>query len=94
MVILAAAMVPEEGTKDLAGVLGIDLDAAGFFKVRDEDITSVESSRTGIFIAGTAEGPKDSQASVIQADAAVGRALAFLETLKPQPEEAAAGGQA
>lgn len=93
MVILAAAMVPEEGTKDLAEVLGVDLDTAGFFKVREDDIVSVESSRKGIFIAGTAEGPKDSQASVIQADAAVGKVLAFLESFKPQPEEAAAGGQ-
>jgi len=93
MVILAAAMVPEEGTRNLAEVLGIDLDAAGFFKVRDDDIASVETSRKGIFVAGTAEGPKDSQSSVIQADAAVGKVLAFLESLKPQPEEAAAGGQ-
>ena len=90
MVILAAAMVPEEGASGLAEVLGIDLDALGFFKVLDGDIVSVESSREGIFIAGTAEGPKDSQTSVIQAEAAVGKVLAFLDSCRPQTAEAAA----
>jgi heterodisulfide reductase subunit A len=90
MVILATAMVPEEAASGLAEVLGIGCDARGFFRTLDEDISSVESSREGIYIAGTAEGPKDSQSSVIQAEAAVGKALAFLETCQPQPAEAAA----
>lgn len=90
MVILAAAMVPEKGASGLAEVLGIDLDALGFFEVLGDGVASVESSREGIFIAGTAEGPKDSQTSVIQAEAAVGKVLAFLDSCRPQTAEAAA----
>jgi heterodisulfide reductase subunit A len=80
MVILATAMVPDETASELAGVLGIDCDAYGFFRTLDEDIASAESSREGIYIAGTAGGPKDSQTSVLEAEAAVGKVLALLET--------------
>ncbi len=90
MVILATAIVPDEAASGLAAVLGIDRDARGFFRALDNDMSSVESSREGIYIAGTAEGPKDSQSSVVQAEAAVGKALAFLETCRPQPAQAAA----
>ncbi len=90
MVILSVAMVPDEGALGLAEALGIERDARGFFKVLDEGIVSVESSREGIFIAGTAEGPKDSQSSVIQAEAAVGQVLAFLESCRPEAAEALA----
>jgi len=93
MVILATAMAPEEAASGLAGILGIECDARGFFRTLDEDITSVESSREGIYIAGTAEGPKDSQSSVVQAEAAVGKVLACLEACRPQPAEATAGGE-
>jgi heterodisulfide reductase subunit A len=84
MVILASAMVPDQAASGLAEVLGIDCDARGFFRALNDDIASVKSSREGIYIAGTAEGPKDSQTSVVQAEAAVGKVLAFLETCRPQ----------
>ena len=84
MVILATAVVPDQAASGLAEVLDIDCDERGFFRTLNEDITSVESSREGIYIAGTAEGPKDSQTSVLQAEAAVGKALAFLETCRPE----------
>ena len=89
MVILATAVVPDAAAPALAEVLGIDCDSRGFFRTLDEDVSSVESSREGIYIAGTAEGPKDSQSSVMQAEAAVGKVLAFLETCRPQAAEAA-----
>ncbi len=91
MVILSVAMVPGDGARDLAKVIGIDVDDRGFFKVLDEGIASVESSREGVFIAGTAEGPKDTQTSVVQAEAAVGKVMAFLETYRPETAEAAVG---
>ena len=90
MVILSTAMVPDGATAALAEVMGIDRDERGFFLTLDDDVFSVASSREGIYIAGTAEGPKDSQTAVVQAEAAVGKALAFLETLKPAAAEAAA----
>jgi len=90
MVILASAMVPDPTAPALAEVLGIECDESGFFRTLDDDVASVASTREGIFIAGTAEGPKDSQTAVVQAEAAVGKALEFLDTLKPQTAEAAA----
>ena len=90
MVILATAMTPDPGAAELAEVLGIDCDQHGFFRTLDDDIASVKSSREGIYIAGTAEGPKDTQTAVIQAEAAVGRALALLETCRTQAAGTAA----
>jgi heterodisulfide reductase subunit A len=90
MVILATAMVPDPNAAGLAKVLGIDCDERGFFRTLDDDVFSVESSRGGIYIAGTAEGPKDAQTAVVQAEAAVGKALAFLETCRPEAAEAVA----
>jgi heterodisulfide reductase subunit A len=46
----------------------------------DEKIGSIETSRSGVFVAGSAEGPKDIQTSVIQAEAAAGKIMAFLRT--------------
>jgi heterodisulfide reductase subunit A len=93
MVILALAMVPGEEAAGLAEVIGIDLDDRGFFKTLDGDIASVESSREGVFIAGTAEGPKDTQSSVIQAEAAVGKTMALLESYRPEAVEASQDAQ-
>lgn len=84
MVILAAAIVPTEGTAALAGILGIELDGFGFIRSLSENIGSIETSREGIFVAGSAEGPKDIQTSVIQAEAAAGKVMALLSAM-PEP---------
>lgn len=75
MVVLACALVPGKEASLLSRVLGIDLDDTGFFMTSNMQIGSVETSRPGIFIAGCAEGPKDVQNSVIQAEAAVGKVM-------------------
>ena len=75
MVILASAMISDESTPQLAKILGIDLDQRGFFQSLDENLGSTETSRAGIFLAGCAEGPKDAQSSVIQAESAVGHIM-------------------
>jgi heterodisulfide reductase subunit A len=94
MVILSTAMVPDRGAPGLAAALGIECDSRGFFRAAGDDMSSVESSRAGIFIAGTAEGPKDGQTSVVQAEAAVGKVLVFLERCRPQDAEAEATAEA
>ncbi len=75
MVILACAIVPGKESENLAESLGIELDGKGFFLTRKEDVGTVETSKAGIFVVGCAEGPKDIQNSVIQAEAAVGKAI-------------------
>ncbi len=75
MVILASAMIPDENTPQLAKVLGIEEDDHGFFQTSDVQMGSVETSRAGIFVAGCAEGPKDAQSAVVQAESAVGQVI-------------------
>ena len=84
MIILAAAMVPTDGTAALAEILGIELDGIGFYRVLSENVDSIETTREGVFVAGSAEGPKDIQTSVIQAEAAAGKVMALLDAV-PAP---------
>ena len=78
MVILATAVVPDPEAEVLAEMVGLKLDHHGFFAVKDDVAGSVETSKEGLFVAGTAEGPKDIQMAVIQAEAVVGRVMSYL----------------
>ncbi len=78
MIILATAMVPGKDVGELSKIAQIDLDENGFFLTKDQ-IGSIESSRPGIFLAGCAEGPKDIQTSIVQAEAAVNGIMACVE---------------
>ena len=90
MVILAAAMVPDRELSGLAGKLGIELDGNGFVRSREENIGSIETTMEGIFVAGSAEGPKDLQTSVIQAEAVAGKVMACLDAI-PEAEMVESG---
>ena len=75
MVILAQAIVPRADAPELAKTLDIAQDENGFFKEEHYELGSVTSPKDGVFIVGCAQGPKDIQSSVAQADAAVGKIL-------------------
>ena len=75
MVILAPAIVPKDNTSNLAKTLGISVYEYGFFKEEKPDVSSVISSKPGVFIVGCAQGAKNIQDSVSQANAAVGKVL-------------------
>ena len=77
MVILAPAIEPREDAPKLAKALGISLDEYGFFKEEHPDVSSVTTSKPGVFIAGCVQGPKNIQNSVSQANAAVGKILSL-----------------
>jgi heterodisulfide reductase subunit A len=81
MVILGSAMIPSKSTPQLAKILDIDRDDWGFFRISDKKLGSTESSRKGIFIAGCAEGPKDAQSSVVQAESAVAGVMHCLSSV-------------
>jgi heterodisulfide reductase subunit A len=78
MVIISPAMIPAEGTKELAGILDIALDERGFFAAQDQKLSPVLSDREGVFVTGCAEGPKDIPESIAQAEAAAGKILSSL----------------
>ena len=78
MVVLAAAVRPSAGAAKLAQLFGVNLDADGFFAEEHGRLAPVSTTVGGVFIAGCAQGPKDVQASVAQADAAAGKILGTL----------------
>ncbi len=73
LVVLAQAMVPQI-TKELARILGIELDEDGFVKVRDKLVQPLDTTRPGIFACGYVHSPRDIPDSVTQASGAAGRA--------------------
>ncbi len=75
MVVLSAAIVPASGNRQLADILGVELDENGFFKSRDSLTAPMESTRDGIYLAGCSQSPKDIPDSVAQGSGAAARAL-------------------
>lgn len=75
MVVLATALIPSRGSRELAAALGIAVDENGFFSERGF-MEPVETGRAGIFIAGAGRGPLDIPEAVAQASAAAARAMA------------------
>ena len=53
-------------------------DTKGFFMNQGIQLGSVDTSKPGIYLAGCAEGPKDIQSSIIQAEATVGKVMSCL----------------
>jgi heterodisulfide reductase subunit A len=88
MVVLATAAIPSRGTADLAKMLGIGLSSDGFFASMDANGGFNSSTREGIYLAGCSSGPKDIPDSVIEAGAAVAKALTFVKSRSwPVPAE-------
>ena len=79
MVVLATAVIPSKGTEALARMLGIGVSPDGFFETVDRDGGFNTSTREGIFLAGCSTGPKDIPDSVIEAGAAVAKALTYVK---------------
>jgi heterodisulfide reductase subunit A len=77
LVVLVTGMVPRENAV-LNGVLKLPLDAAGFFNEIHPKLRPVETLIDGVFIAGTAQGPKTLAESVASAMAAVSKGAALL----------------
>ena len=88
MVVLATAAVPSRGTEGLAKTLGIGLSSDGFFSTVDGEGGFNTSTRPGVFLAGCSTGPKDIPDSVIEAGAAVAKALTLVKSRSwPKPAE-------
>jgi len=79
MVILSPAMIPRKDAENLSQILGIGRDKHGFFSTRNDRLLSVTTEKEGVFVVGCAEGPKDIPDSIVQAEAAAGKILSFLQ---------------
>ncbi len=98
LVVLAPALLPSEKTMELAELMGIDIGIDGFIATRANRGNPIETTRKGIFVCGSASGPKDIPDSVAEASAAAAAAMTyakqrywpeehFEETIDPYAEE-------
>ena len=78
LVVLAPAMVPAEGTKELAEILGIELDEDGFFKEYNAKLRPTETKLRGIYLCGGATFPKDAPTTSLHAHSAAIKTAKFL----------------
>jgi heterodisulfide reductase subunit A len=77
MVVLATAAVPSEGTKEIAKKLRIASDENGWLTEAHPKLRPLETMTAGIFLAGTAQGPKDIPETVSQASGAASKVAAM-----------------
>ncbi len=82
MVVLATAIVPSRGVKDLAAKLRATVDRHGFLTEAHIKLYPVESSTKGIYLAGCGQSPKDISDTVSQASATASKVQALLSTDK------------
>ncbi len=75
MVILSVGLEAAEETQDLSRMLGIPRSEDGFFEEVHYNLDPTATSRGGIYLAGTCQGPKDIPDSVAQGSAAAARAI-------------------
>jgi heterodisulfide reductase subunit A2 len=77
LVVLGMAIMPSDDTRELASLLGIAFNDQGFLNEMNTKFNPLESSKAGIFIAGTAQGPKDIPDSTAQGSGAAAKVLAL-----------------
>lgn len=70
LVVLSAALEASEGTIETAKKLNVGLTEDNFIKEKHPKMKPVTTDIEGIFVCGTAQGPKDITDSIIQANAA------------------------
>jgi heterodisulfide reductase subunit A len=68
IVVLATPFLPSEGNREIAKILNVELDDYGFIKESERNPT--ETGIEGIYVCGSASGPKDISESVAEAIAA------------------------
>ncbi len=78
MVVLAAAIEPDESARPLATMLTASMDTNDFFTEAHPKLRPVESPTAGIFLSGACQGPKDIPETVAQASAAAAKVIGLL----------------
>ena len=75
LVVLGMAMIPDPESKELMRILGINTDSHGFINEAHYKLRPLETNIPGIYVAGTAQGPRDIPDSVAQASGAASKVL-------------------
>ncbi len=76
MVILSIGFEPRSDAAEFSEIFGIDTDTYGFAST--SKLRPVETSRPGVYVAGTYQGPKDIPETVIQGSGAAAGVMALL----------------
>jgi heterodisulfide reductase subunit A len=87
MVVLATALKPSRGFKELGRMLGLSYSKYGFFQEAHPKLRPVETNVAGVFLAGVCQGPKDIPESVGLASGAAAKVLGMLsrDELRKEP---------
>ena len=75
MVVLETAMVPAAKSRETAMMFGVQCDQDGWITEAHPKLRPVETASRGIYLAGTAQGPKDIPDTVAQAGAAASKVV-------------------
>ena len=79
MVVLVTGICPSSTTDELARILSLRHNPAGFLESDHYFLRSVQTSVEGVEMAGCATGPRDMAESIAQGQAAAGLALSRLQ---------------
>jgi heterodisulfide reductase subunit A len=77
MVILCTAMEPRADANAVSRIFGVGIGSDGFFQEQHPKLEPVSTASSGVFLAGTCQGPKDIPDTVAQAKGAAAEALAL-----------------
>ena len=96
LVVLATGLMPRADAARVAEQLGLERSPSGFFAEAHSKLRPNDSSVAGIYLAGTAQGPKDIPDTVSHAKGAAASAIVLLSRIKRsqihQPEKVLAIG--
>ena len=90
MVVLATAIRPQPGMKELARKLSVSCDEHGFINEAHPKLRPVETNTAGVFVAGACQAPRDIPDSVAMASAAAAKVLGLLSVSELEREPAVA----
>ena len=79
LLVLSTPLVQHEDATELAQMLRVPLGQDRFFFEAHVKLRPIDFASDGIFLAGTAHGPKDIEESILQALGAASRSLTFLK---------------
>ncbi len=80
MVVLAAGLKISQDSEQLAKKLGVNLNESNFAET--DSFSPVQSSRSGIYVSGMFQGPKDIPQTVMEASAAAGASSTLLASAR------------
>jgi heterodisulfide reductase subunit A len=78
LLVLSAALVPSEGSREIARLFKAPLSPDGFFQEAHVKLRPVDFAAEGVYTCGTAHYPKNISETIAQAYGAAGRAVTLL----------------